>query len=41
MFEDKGRRIGLDHLLTALETNTEPENSRRDNLKTVGLLDAA
>ena len=41
MFEDKDSRIDLDHLLTALETNSEPENSGRDNLKTVGLMDAA
>jgi len=33
--------VGLDHLLTAIETGGEPPNSGRDNLKTVALLDAA
>lgn len=33
--------LGLDQLLTALETGTEPANSGRDNLRTVALLDAA
>lgn len=32
---------GLEALLMALDNGTEPENSGRDNLKTVGLLDAA
>ena len=31
----------LDRLLTAIETDTEPSNSGRDNLATVALLDAA
>lgn len=33
--------VGLDHLLTAIETGGEPANSGADNLKTVALLDAA
>ena len=33
--------IGLNHLLTALETGGEPPNSGQDNLCTVALLDAA
>jgi predicted dehydrogenase len=33
--------VGLDHLLTALETGGEPPNSGRDNLHSVALLDAA
>jgi predicted dehydrogenase len=33
--------LGLDRLLTAVETGTEPANSGRDNLRTVALLDAA
>jgi predicted dehydrogenase len=31
----------LDLLVQALRTDTEPENSGRDNLKTIALLDAA
>jgi predicted dehydrogenase len=33
--------LGLDRLLTAVETGTEPANSGRDNLRTIALLDAA
>ncbi|WP_410793143.1 Gfo/Idh/MocA family protein [Kribbella sp. C-35] len=33
--------LGLDRLLTAVETGTEAANSGRDNLRTVALLDAA
>lgn len=33
--------VGLNHLLTALETGEEPPNSGRDNLRTVALLEAA
>ena len=32
---------GLDNLLTALETGTEPDNSGRDNLNTIAILEAA
>ncbi len=32
---------GLDELLSALENDTEPANSGRDNLKTIALLEAA
>jgi predicted dehydrogenase len=33
--------LGLDRLLTAVETGTEAANSGRDNLRTIALLDAA
>lgn len=33
--------VGLDHLLTAIETGQEPPNSGEENLRTVALLDAA
>jgi len=33
--------VGLDHLLTAIETGHEPPNGGEDNLRTVALLDAA
>src|SRR5262249_22763263 len=32
---------GLNHLLCAIETDQEPPNGGRDNLRTVALLDAA